>query len=78
MATNPSPLSSSKSVGLFIAADKKDAPIVKDFATGTTLVRLWASHFGGLVPLTKSEQNFVKRWYLATPDRPNQKKTRYN
>ena len=56
-----------KSVGLFIAADKKDAPIVKDFATGTTLVRLWALHFGGLVPLTKTEQNFVKRWYLAAP-----------
>jgi rhamnose utilization protein RhaD (predicted bifunctional aldolase and dehydrogenase) len=56
-----------KGVGLFIAADKKDAPIVKDFATGTTLVRLWASHFGGLVPLTKSEQHYVKRWYLATP-----------
>ena len=56
-----------KGVGLFIAADEKDAPIVKDFATGTTLVRLWTLHFGGLVPLTKNEQNFVKRWYLAAP-----------
>jgi rhamnose utilization protein RhaD (predicted bifunctional aldolase and dehydrogenase) len=56
-----------KSIGLFIATNKKDAPIVKDFATGTTLVRLWALHFGGLVPLTKSEQIFVKRWYLAAP-----------
>jgi rhamnose utilization protein RhaD (predicted bifunctional aldolase and dehydrogenase) len=56
-----------KGTGLFIAADKKNAPIVKDFATGTTLVRLWALHFGGLVPLTSSEQNFVKRWYLAAP-----------
>lgn len=55
-----------KGVGLFIAADKKDAPIVKDFATGTTLVRLWALHFGGLVSLTKSEQHYVKRWYLAS------------
>jgi rhamnose utilization protein RhaD (predicted bifunctional aldolase and dehydrogenase) len=56
-----------KGVGLFIAADKKTESIVKDFATGTTLVRIWASHFGGLVPLTKTEQNFVKRWYLAAP-----------
>lgn len=56
-----------KGIGLFIAANKKNAGIVKDFATGTTLVRLWALHFGGLVPLTKNEQNFVKRWYLATP-----------
>jgi rhamnose utilization protein RhaD (predicted bifunctional aldolase and dehydrogenase) len=56
-----------KSIGLFIAANKKDAPIVKDFATGTTLVRLWAVHFGGLVTLTKSEQHYVKRWYLAAP-----------
>ena len=56
-----------KDVGLFIAANKKDASIVKDFATGTTLVRLLASHFGGLVPLTKTEQNFVKRLYLAAP-----------
>ena len=56
-----------KRMGLFIAADKKDVSIVKDFATGTTLVRLLASHFGGLVPLTKSEQNFIKRWYLAVP-----------
>jgi rhamnose utilization protein RhaD (predicted bifunctional aldolase and dehydrogenase) len=55
-----------KDVGLFIAASKKDAPIVKDFATGTTLVRLWATHFGGLLPLTKSEQNYVRRWYLAS------------
>jgi rhamnose utilization protein RhaD (predicted bifunctional aldolase and dehydrogenase) len=56
-----------KGIGLFVAADKKTASIVKDFATGTILVRLWASHFGGLVPLTKTEQNFVKRWYLAAP-----------
>ncbi|MGA2679541.1 MAG: class II aldolase/adducin family protein [Sedimentisphaerales bacterium] len=56
-----------KGVGLFIAADKKNAPIVKDFATGTILVRLWASHFGGIIPLTSSEQNFVKRLYLAAP-----------
>jgi rhamnose utilization protein RhaD (predicted bifunctional aldolase and dehydrogenase) len=56
-----------KDIGLFIAADKKTATIVKDFATGTILVRLWALHFGGLVPLTKTEQNFVKRWYLAAP-----------
>ncbi len=56
-----------KDIGLFIAADKKTVSIVKDFATGTILVRLWASHFGGLVPLTKNEQNFVKRWYLPSP-----------
>ena len=56
-----------KGVGLFIAADKNTVSIVKDFATGTTLVRLWTLHFGGLVPLTSSEQNFVKRWYLAAP-----------
>jgi rhamnose utilization protein RhaD (predicted bifunctional aldolase and dehydrogenase) len=56
-----------KGIGLFIAADKKTATIVKDFATGTILVRIWASYFGGLVPLTKTEQNFVKRWYLAAP-----------
>jgi rhamnose utilization protein RhaD (predicted bifunctional aldolase and dehydrogenase) len=56
-----------KNLGLFIAADKKDASIVKDFATGTTLVRLWASHFGGLLPLTSSEQNYIRRWYLSAP-----------
>jgi rhamnose utilization protein RhaD (predicted bifunctional aldolase and dehydrogenase) len=56
-----------KGVGLFIAADKKTASIVKDFATGTTFVRLWTLHFGGLVTLTSSEQNFVRRWYLAAP-----------
>ncbi len=55
-----------KGIGLFIAADKKTESIVKDFATGTTLVRLWALHFGGLVPLTKTEQNFIKRLYLAS------------
>lgn len=54
-------------VGLFIAADKKTESIVKDFATGTILVRLWASHFGGLVPLTKNEQNFIKCLFLAAP-----------
>ena len=56
-----------KGIGLFIAADKKTESIVKDFATGTILVRIWASHFGGLVPLTKTEQNFIKRLYIAAP-----------
>ncbi|MGD0596602.1 MAG: class II aldolase/adducin family protein [Sedimentisphaerales bacterium] len=56
-----------KGIGLFIAADKKTATIVKDFATGTILVRIWASHFGGVVPLTKTEQNFIKRLYIAAP-----------
>jgi len=56
-----------KDIGLFIAADKKNAPIVKDFATGTTLVRLWALYFGGIVSLTKSEQNFIKRLYIPAP-----------
>ena len=54
-----------KNVGLFIAADKKTESIVKDFATGTILVRLWASHFGKVVPLTKSEQSYIKRTYMA-------------
>ena len=67
-----------KGIGLFIAADKKTAAIVKDFATGTTLVRLWASHFGGLVPLTKSEQNFVKRLYLACPACPEHSRGKHS
>jgi rhamnose utilization protein RhaD (predicted bifunctional aldolase and dehydrogenase) len=62
-----------KGIGLFIAAEKKDANIVKDFATGTTLVRLWAMHFGGVVSLTPREQKFIQRWYLAAPQ---PKKTR--
>jgi rhamnose utilization protein RhaD (predicted bifunctional aldolase and dehydrogenase) len=56
-----------KGLGLFIAADGKNASVIADVAVGSLIVRQWASHLGGVLPLTSNEQDFIKRWYCLKP-----------
>jgi len=51
-----------KGMGLFVAADKKTAPIVAEITTGSLAVRMNAVKFGGITALTKREQEFINNW----------------
>ncbi len=56
-----------KDLGLFVSAPPKYAPVIADVAAGSLMVRAWASNFGGVLPLTLSQQEFITRWenYIA-------------
>jgi rhamnose utilization protein RhaD (predicted bifunctional aldolase and dehydrogenase) len=56
-----------KGLGLFVAADKKTAPIITEVATGSLMVRNWASQFGGVCALTADERNFIIKWGIEAP-----------
>jgi NAD(P)-dependent dehydrogenase (short-subunit alcohol dehydrogenase family)/rhamnose utilization protein RhaD (predicted bifunctional aldolase and dehydrogenase) len=51
-----------KGIGLFVAAEKKVAPLVAEITNGSLLVRMHAARFGGVLALTKREQEFVDNW----------------
>ncbi len=51
-----------KDLGLFVAADKKAADVIADTAAGSLEVRMRASSFGGVLALTKREQDFINNW----------------
>lgn len=51
-----------KGLGLFIAADKKIAPVVAEITDGSLLVRMHAAKFGGVLALTKRQQEFIDNW----------------
>jgi NAD(P)-dependent dehydrogenase (short-subunit alcohol dehydrogenase family)/rhamnose utilization protein RhaD (predicted bifunctional aldolase and dehydrogenase) len=51
-----------KRLGLFVAADKKTAPIVAEITTGSLIIRMNAARFGGILALTKRQQNFINNW----------------
>lgn len=51
-----------KGLGLFVAADKKVAPVIVEITIGSLMVRRWAQRFGGVLALTTREQNFVNEW----------------
>jgi NAD(P)-dependent dehydrogenase (short-subunit alcohol dehydrogenase family)/rhamnose utilization protein RhaD (predicted bifunctional aldolase and dehydrogenase) len=51
-----------KGMGLFVAADKKTAPIVAEITTGSLAVRMNVVKFGGIMALTKREQEFINNW----------------
>jgi len=51
-----------KGLGLFVAADKKTAPIVAEITTGSLVIRMNAAKFGGILALTKRQQNFINNW----------------
>jgi rhamnose utilization protein RhaD (predicted bifunctional aldolase and dehydrogenase) len=56
-----------RDIGLFVAADKKNASAVAEVATSSLKVRIWASRLGGIAALTRKEQDFIKRWYSSSP-----------
>lgn len=48
--------------GLFVAADTKIAALIRNIATDSLLVRMYAAKFGGVLALTKREEEFVVNW----------------
>jgi NAD(P)-dependent dehydrogenase (short-subunit alcohol dehydrogenase family) len=51
-----------KRLGLFVAADKKTAPIVAEITTGSLIIRMNTARFGGILALTKRQQSFINNW----------------
>jgi len=51
-----------KGLGLFIAADKKTAPIIAEVTPGSLQIRSGATKFGGVLALTPREQDFINNW----------------
>jgi NAD(P)-dependent dehydrogenase (short-subunit alcohol dehydrogenase family)/rhamnose utilization protein RhaD (predicted bifunctional aldolase and dehydrogenase) len=51
-----------KDIGLFVAADKKTAPVIHDITIGSLVVRMYAEKFGGIIALSKSQRDFVINW----------------
>ena len=51
-----------KGLGLFVAADKSIAPLVAEMEDGSVTVRMHARRFGGVVGLSKREQEFINNW----------------
>jgi rhamnose utilization protein RhaD (predicted bifunctional aldolase and dehydrogenase) len=51
-----------KDLGLFIAADKKTAPLIAEITTCSVLIRMYASKFGGVLALNERQQDFINSW----------------
>ena len=51
-----------KGKGLFVAGTMKIAPIVRDVVENTFFIRINASRFGGVLGLSKTEQDFINQW----------------
>ncbi len=51
-----------KDFGLFIAADKSLVPLAAEMADGSVTVRMNAHRFGGVLGLSKREQEFINNW----------------
>jgi rhamnose utilization protein RhaD (predicted bifunctional aldolase and dehydrogenase) len=51
-----------KGLGLFVAAEKKTAPLIAELTTSSVLIRMYATEFGGVLALNKRQQNFINNW----------------
>jgi len=51
-----------RGLGLFVAADKKTAPIIAEITEGSLAIRMNAARFGGVSGLTRREQQFINNW----------------
>ncbi len=51
-----------KGLGLFVAAGKKTAPVIAEITTCSVLIRIYALKFGGILALTKRQQDFINNW----------------
>ncbi len=51
-----------KGLGLFIAANEKIAPVIADITVGSLYVRMQATKFGGILALSKRQQDFINNW----------------
>ena len=51
-----------RGLGLFIAADKSLVPLAAEMENGSVVVRMHAHRFGGVLGLTRREQEFINNW----------------
>ena len=51
-----------KDLGLFVAANKKNAPLIAEITTCSVLIRMYATKFGGVLALNKRQQDFINNW----------------
>jgi len=51
-----------KGLGLFVAAETKTAPVIAEITIGSLMIRSWATKFGGILALTRREQDFINNW----------------
>jgi rhamnose utilization protein RhaD (predicted bifunctional aldolase and dehydrogenase) len=51
-----------KGLGLFVAADKKTAPIIAEITACSVSIRIYAQKFGGVLALNKRQQDFINNW----------------
>jgi len=51
-----------KGLGLFVAAGQKTAPVIAEITTCSVLIRMYALKFGGILALTKRQQDFINNW----------------
>lgn len=51
-----------KGVGLFVAGTEKIAPTIRDIVESSFSIRTNAFRLGGILTLTKSEQDFINQW----------------
>ena len=51
-----------KKLGLFVAADRKTAPVIAEITACSVLIRMYAQQFGGILALNKRQQDFINNW----------------
>ena len=51
-----------KGTGLFVAGTEKIAPVIRDIVESSFFIRTNASRFGGILSLSKAEQDFINQW----------------
>jgi rhamnose utilization protein RhaD (predicted bifunctional aldolase and dehydrogenase) len=51
-----------KDLGLFVAAERKAAPLIAEITAASVLIRMYASKFGGVLALNKRQQDFINSW----------------
>ena len=51
-----------KGLGLFVAAHEEAAQVIAEIIEGSLTIRSYATQFGGVLTLSKSEQYFLDKW----------------
>ncbi len=51
-----------KGLGLFIAAEDKLSPMIRDIVAGSLFIRIHASNMGGINALNKRQRDFIDNW----------------
>jgi len=51
-----------KGLGLFVAAEKRMAGLIAEITEASLKIRMHAARFGGVLALSKREQNFINNW----------------